>query len=318
MIYGHLPEDPQWQLLEHPLTMKQYLMLPHIHGTFFELNLNIVSPVYTHKITLEPGQSYGEVLIATSTDGVGLSGSLRDKSDTKIEGGDFVYFDHDQNLWRCRFAPQKVGNHPILIFGGKKSKANKSTLSCAVEFNFDIDHLSTATISYPITSSHFFSYHLQIVKPINTCYIDWSSDKNFPYCKILVRSPNDVHLSATVADSITGMNIENGTLVNFNSQESLWQYLFAPAASDASYKLTLFARYVNENQSHCFAQFYLQRIDKSMLQNYSLLPFTYGSFHEAKCHLYEPLDGILKRGSKIRFHCRIPDAHEMNITVDGQ
>ncbi|CAF4721381.1 unnamed protein product, partial [Rotaria sp. Silwood2] len=183
--------------------MKQYLMLPLTHEQFFELNLNIVLPVYTHNIALETGQSYGEVLIATPINDVELSGSLRDKSNTKIEGGDFVYFDRDQNLWRCRFAPQKAGNHTILIFGRKQNDVNKSTSSCTVEFIFDIDDLSATPISYPITWSHFFDYHLDIVKPVNTRYIDWPSDKNFPYCEILVRSPDDVHLSATMADSIT-------------------------------------------------------------------------------------------------------------------
>ncbi|CAF3844063.1 unnamed protein product [Rotaria sordida] len=318
MIYGHFPEDPQWQLLEHQLTMKQYLMLPHTHGEFFELNLNIVSPAYTRNIILETGQSYGEVLIATPINDVELSGSLRDESNTKIEGGDFVYFDHDRNLWRCRFAPQKAGNHTIVIFGRKKSNANKSTLSCAVEFTFDIDHLPTMPISYPITWSKFFDYHLEIVKPVNTRYIDWPLDKNFPYCEILVRSPDDVYLSAAMADGITGKKIENGTLVNFNSQESLWQCLFALPTSDTSYKLTLFAQHITENQSHCVAQFHLQQVHKLILQNYRRFPTTYGSFHEAKCYLFEPLEGILEQQSKIRFHCRIPGAHEVNITVDGQ
>ncbi|CAF4228900.1 unnamed protein product [Rotaria sordida] len=247
MIYEHLPVDPQWQLLEHPLTMEQFLKLPNTYPEFFELNLNIVSPVYTQKVTLEPGQSYGEVLIATPINDVKLSGSLRDESNTKIVGGDFVYFDRDRNLWRCRFAPQKAGNHTILIFGRKESNANKSTSSCAVKFTFDIDHLPTTPISYPITWSEFFDYHLEIVKPVNTRYIDWALYKNFPYCEILVRSPDDVHLSATMADGITGKKIENGTLINFNSQESLWQCLFAPATRDTSYKLTLFAQHITEN-----------------------------------------------------------------------
>ena len=98
MIYGHLPENPQWQLLAYPLTMKQYLMLPRTHEKFFELNLNIVSPVCTHKIILMAGETYGEVLIVIPANDVELSGSLRDESNTKIEGGDFVYFDPNQNL----------------------------------------------------------------------------------------------------------------------------------------------------------------------------------------------------------------------------
>ncbi|CAF1510067.1 unnamed protein product, partial [Rotaria sordida] len=195
MIYEHLPVDPQWQLLEHPLTMEQFLKLPYTYHTFFELDLNIVSPVCTQKVSLEPGQSYGEVLIETPTNDVELSGSLHDESNKKIEGGDFLDFDWNRKVWRCRFAPKKAGNHTILIFGRRKSDEENLTLGSAVEFVFDIDHLPTNPISYP---------------------------------------------------------------------------------------------------------------------------FTYGSFHEAKCYLFEPLNGVLKPGSKIQFHCRIPGAHEVNLTIDGQ
>ncbi|CAM4972784.1 unnamed protein product [Rotaria socialis] len=253
MIYGHLPEDPQWQLLKKPLTMEQYLMLPRTYGKFFELNLKIVSPIYTHKATLETGKSYGEVLIAAPTSDIELSGSLRDESKTTIEGGDFVYFDRDENLCRCRFAPQKVGNHTILIFAGKKTGTTTLASSCTVEFTFDIDQIPTVLISYPYIWSHFFDYHLEIIKPVNTRYIDWPSDKNNPYCEILVRSHDDVYVSGKITNSMSGKTIENGSL-----------------------------------------------------------------FQEAKCDLFEPLNGVLKRESKVTFRCRIPGAHEVSITIDGQ
>ncbi|CAF2141344.1 unnamed protein product [Rotaria magnacalcarata] len=318
MIYGHLPEDPQWQLLKKPLTMEQYLMLPRTYGQFFELNLKIVSPIYTHKVALETGKSYGEVLIAAPTSDIKLSGSLRDESETTIEGGDFVYFDRDENLWRCRFAPQKAGNHTILIFACKKADTTTSVSSCTVEFTFDIDQRPTIPISYPYIWSHFFDYHLEIIKPVNTRYIDWPSDKNSPYCEILVRSHDDLYVSGKITNSITGKTVENGSLVNFNSLESLWQCLFVPSNSHASYKLTLFAQHFNEKESHCAVQFDLKQSHQSTHQNYISLPITYSQFHEARCHLFEPLSGVLKRESKVLFRCRIPGAHEVSITIDGQ
>ena len=62
----------------------------------------------------------------------------------------------------------------------------------------------------------------------------------------------------------------------------------------------------------------MQQVNKKILQNCIYFPSIYSSFPEAKCHLFEPLNEVLKRGSTIQFHCQIPGAHEMNITVDGQ
>ncbi|CAF0762312.1 unnamed protein product [Adineta steineri] len=317
MIYKHLPEDPQYQLLAHPLAMKQYLMLPCAYDTFFELHLNIVSPICTPKITLKSGKKYGEILIATPDD-VTLSGSLRDKSGTKVEGGDFVFFDRDQKLWQCRFAPQKAGQHEILIFAGKKSDSKTSTLDGAVKFILDIDHLPAPTISYPHIWPEFFDHHLEIITPIDSRYVDWPIDKNRPYCEILVRSPDDVRLSARIKNCLSNKTIENGTLVNFDSQSKLWQCLFAPRANKASYELTLFACRGSGNQSQCVVQFNLEKTHRPLLSNSVHFPLTYSSFTEAKCHLFEPLHGVLKPGSTIKFHCQIPGAYEVKVTVDGQ
>ncbi|CAF1340556.1 unnamed protein product [Didymodactylos carnosus] len=37
-----------------------------------------------------------------------------------------------------------------------------------------------------------------------------------------------------------------------------------------------------------------------------------------KCHLYEPLNGILKKGAAATIHCRLPGATEVNMTVDSK
>ncbi|CAF4992287.1 unnamed protein product, partial [Rotaria socialis] len=44
MIYRHLPTDPDYQLLTHPITIEQYLMLPYVYPAFFTYDLQIVSP----------------------------------------------------------------------------------------------------------------------------------------------------------------------------------------------------------------------------------------------------------------------------------
>jgi hypothetical protein len=46
-------------------------------------------------------------------------------------------------------------------------------------------------------------------------------------------------------------------------------------------------------------------------------PETFLTFNETKCHLIEPLNGILRSGSTVHFRCRIPGAREVNMTVDG-
>jgi hypothetical protein len=318
MIYGHLPEDDQWQLLAYPLRLEEYLMLPHVYPIFFTLDLYIVSPACSAKVDLVEGEAYGLVLIQTSNNKAELCGVLKDKKGNKIVGGSLTFLDkEDQTLWECRFAPPKPGKYDIFIFAKEPDNQDQSFLTSAIQFAFDIDHLPSPSISYPLIWSQFFDYNLEIIKPANSHYIDWPSNNNTSYAEILVRSPNDVCISATMKDTVKGLNVEKGTLTNFDYETKLWQCLFAPSRAGVSFELTLFAKQLNEQKSHCVAQFDLRPIPKDNLKQCMTFPITYLPFNESKCYLFEPLNGVLQRASTVHFCCRIPGAREVNMTVDG-
>jgi hypothetical protein len=317
MIYGHLPEDDQCQLLMHPLTVKQYLMLPNVYSAFYTLDLQIVSPVYSPKVDLVNGKSYGLVLIRTLNNNVEVSGSLKDEANNKIEGGNMVYLDkEDQTLWRCQFAPPKPGKYNIFIYAREKNAQNQP-FAAVVQFSFDVDRLSSPPISYPVTWPHFFDYNLEIIKPMNSRYLDWPSKINNSYGEILVRSPDNVCISATMKDTSTAKNEANGTFVNFDHAAKLWQCLFVPSSTGVSFELTLFAQRSDEDKSHCVTQFSLRPIPMHSWKRSVTFPQTYVTFSSNKCHLFEPLDGVLRSGSTIHFRCQVPRAREVNITVDG-
>ncbi|CAF4388361.1 unnamed protein product, partial [Rotaria sp. Silwood2] len=317
MIYKHLPIDDECQLLAHPLTIKQYFTLPNTYPAFFTFDLDIVSPVHSAKVDLIKDESYGLILIRTSKNNVELSGSLEDETGNKIQDGHFIYLDKkDQTLWRCQFAPPKPGKYNIFIFAGEKNNQNESFSAAAVQFAFDVDHLPSPPISYPHIWSYFFNYDIEIVKPMNSRYIDWSSNTNINYCEIQVRSPDDVRVSAAIKDSSAGTNVKNGTLVNFDHETNVWQCLFAPSTAGVLFELTLFAQRQHENKSHSVVQFVLQPIPSDALKEFMTFPEIYLPFYNTRCHLMEPLNGILQSGSTVHFRCRIPGAQEVNITVD--
>jgi hypothetical protein len=44
---------------------------------------------------------------------------------------------------------------------------------------------------------------------------------------------------------------------------------------------------------------------------------TFGKFTEHKCQILSPLDGVLKRGTKVTIRCCIPNASSARISLDG-
>ena len=47
-------------------------------------------------------------------------------------------------------------------------------------------------------------------------------------------------------------------------------------------------------------------------------PKTYTQFETTKCRIYTPIHGILKRNSILPFHCLIPGATSILVTVDSK
>ncbi len=58
MIYHHFPEDDKWQLLQTPIKLTQYARMPKIRPSFFNFNLELISPLYQAHQSLVRDQSY--------------------------------------------------------------------------------------------------------------------------------------------------------------------------------------------------------------------------------------------------------------------
>ena len=198
MIYRHLPEDRQWQLLMSPISMNDFVRLPYVNSTFFELNLDVISPRHTNMASFNSSLGLAEVLVRASSDTV-FMGDITQTRSSKIKDACLVQYDADRQLWQCLFAPQGSGFHRLTLFARREKQTMKSK-----------------------TDENVYSEAIQF-----------------------------------------GLN--------------------APA---------------NIIKAKTF-------------------PLTYGLFTERKCQIVEPLEGVLKSGSKVTIHCRIPAAHCVRLTLDG-
>ncbi len=199
MIYRHLPEDPQWQLLASPLSMEEFIHLPFVDSTFFEHNLTIIYPRHSSTASFNPTLGLAEVLVQAPSD-TRLIGDITQASSDKIKNGCLVQYDTDRQLWQCLFAPQYSGFHVLTLYARReKHEAIKSKTE---------------------------------------------DEKYASAFQLGLHAPTDVIKGKT-------------------------------------------------------------------------FPLTYGLFTERKCQIFEPLEGVLKSGSKVTIHCRIPGASCARLLLDG-
>ncbi|CAM4925995.1 unnamed protein product [Rotaria socialis] len=243
MIYHHLPEDPKWQLLKSPIKMEEYLQMPKLRPLYFDLKLELVNPRNKNVISLLPGKSYAMVLLRASRN-VQLIADLEFNNE-KIDGGNHIMFDVPKQLYRCYFAPKKVGQHKINIYG-KEDASDKITYGGVLELTLDVKQLSKTAVSFPKTWDYFSNLHLQVISPQNTHVITLSN--GISNTQILIRTPEDVELMGRLENEAK-QKITGGHQIYYDRRKRIWRCDFAPDR-DGFFEATIFAKKTSNAASY--------------------------------------------------------------------
>jgi hypothetical protein len=137
--------------------------------------------------------------------------------------------------------------------------------------------------------------------------------ENAFFTEIRLSAPSDVQLSCSIA--YNGVKEEHCAFTQFDNDKQQWQLLFAPQCI-GPHRLVIYARRQSDTQEsfHPVAQFDL---NVTNLQNPIQFPITYAKFQTDKCRIYEPLNGVLKKGAIVPIHCVIPGATDVDLQVDS-
>ncbi|CAF2167308.1 unnamed protein product [Rotaria magnacalcarata] len=140
MICRHLPENTKWQLLRSPISMNDFLRLPEVEPTFFELGLDLVCPQQSSTVPFQQTLGIAEVLLRAPPN-VGLMSAIQQKGFNENKTQSIVQYDSIRQLWQCIFTPHRGGIHEALIFAGRPSenKTNdKNSYSCVATFGLHV------------------------------------------------------------------------------------------------------------------------------------------------------------------------------------
>jgi hypothetical protein len=193
-----------------------------------------------------------------------------------------------------------------------KKKTDPGIYLPAIAFKIEAKHVPSPPISYPITWQLFHDLGLRIEAPRNRSSAVWPD--NASYTEILIQAPDHIQLSSVI--KYDNVQIENGSLTQYNNEKKLWQLLFAPKRI-GQHEIIVYAKKTNDNESSWNAVVKFN-LDVKKLERPMKFPVIYTRFQTTKCQIYTPIDGILKKGSIVPIHCVIPGAKSVNLTVDSQ
>ncbi|CAF3640167.1 unnamed protein product [Rotaria socialis] len=169
MIYRHFPENTKWQLLRSPISMNDFLRLPDVEPTFFELGLDLVCPQQSSTVPFQQTLGIAEVLLRAPPN-VDLMSAIQQKGFNENKAQSIVQYDSIRQLWQCIFTPHRGGVHEALIFAGRPSenKTNdKNSYSCVATFGLHVPDGFKGAKTFPTTYSLFTQRKCQIFEPLN-------------------------------------------------------------------------------------------------------------------------------------------------------
>lgn len=156
-IYDHLPEDEKWQLLDKPITKKEYEEMPFLKATFFDDGLKLIS----HKKSIIQTDSQLEVVLSAPDD-VLLLTSLEQKNN-KLDNLTFVQREKDQ--FKINVIFPKAGEYTLRIFAKRKSE--KEMYNWAMDYKIITSSGNSGEIGFPLTYSSFGEHSVYIYSPLN-------------------------------------------------------------------------------------------------------------------------------------------------------
>lgn len=285
------------------------ISFPKTWRTFSELNLEIVWPCDTHLIKMDHGDTHTEILIRAPND-VELVGRLAAENNIRVPGGHCTYLDRRKAIWRCLFAPNRDGLFDAFILA--KRRLDPGSYAIAVRFRIKAKRIPIPPLSYPKTWQLFHDLDLQVETPRNSAVVLWPEFST--YAQMCIRTPDDVRLMSCIERN--GFRVESGSLTQFNREKQYWQLFFAPERT-GEHKLLVFVHCSTPDGiiSGIAAEFYLNVVQ---LRHSMKFPVIYSTFLMKKCRIYEPMDGILKRNTTVWIHCEIPNARQVDLTIDSK
>ncbi len=153
-VHSHLPADPQWQLLDEPLTVEQFHDLPDLKGEFFSFGLELTDDL--PRISQAEDETSIQVQVPQ---GVQLIPHLETAQGEVIEGRTFVdWGDQDVTI---EVAFPETGEYVVGLYARHPGDATYMEVA-SLGFRAEVEE---ARGTFPLTYSEFTERRCDLIQP---------------------------------------------------------------------------------------------------------------------------------------------------------
>lgn len=306
-IYGHLPEDPKWQLLDEPVSKEKFEDLAYLKSGFFNMGMRLIdkqngtiSSDSEANISLYAPE---DVLIMARLDRVG------ERAPSRRDYGEEILVQGAGDLYIIHLLPPSPGEYLLTIFAKRKDDSGPYWDVA----KYKVVEASGSNRSYPVVFDEFFALGLRLEDPTNGT-IEAKGLTN-----ITLYAPEDVLMAAGLEkldkSTSSGASSSKERSLSTFIQRAGDRYIISLMPPDAGeYVLTVFAKRKSDEGSYRGVMQYNVSASSGSKMSF---PETFGDFHENDVYLYIPLMGELPAGSNQTFMLKIPAAEDVAV-ISGE
>lgn len=157
-IFDHLPQDPQWQLLDRPVTTEEYVDLAFLRPTFFSVGFRIGSHPHARiaaadRVTITLG----------TTQPVQMSARVLDAANDRPLEGEFGFVQVAGGEAQIQAAFPRAGDYLIRIFA--KPQGAEGSLSWVMDYRVTASR-GVGNAMFPTTFTGFGARGAWLIEPL--------------------------------------------------------------------------------------------------------------------------------------------------------
>lgn len=310
-VYGHLPDDPKWQLLDDPISKEKFEDLAYLKSGFFDFGMRLgnqqngtVNSDVESNISLYVPE---DMLIMAKLDRAVESVGVPFRKDY----GEATLVQRAGELYIINLLPPSSGEYILIIFA--KRKEDEGHYWDVAKYR--VVEASGSNRSFPVVFDEFFALGLGLDDPTNGTIEADGSDGS---ANITLHAPDDVLMMAgleKMGSAASSSKASSKERISTFVQRLDDRYIISLLPPEmGEYALTVYAKRKDDKGSYRGVMQYNVSASSGSKIGF---PETFGDFNENDVYLYTPLTGELQAGLNQTFRLLIPTAEDA-VVISGE
>ncbi|MBN3325867.1 KY peptidase, partial [Atractosteus spatula] len=310
-IDTHCPDEPQWQLLDHPVPLEEFERRVFKTSEFYRMGLTILNPKHSHMVTVN-----GEATVSLGyRRPLDFTYQISQQSGiiTQDVSSSFGLLTISRMGMKLKLFPPACGIYDVKIFARPANTAGTFHWVCSFQLEWsgiNLNELFPPALSTSCgpgikTAQAGISKFSHTGAIINTqqgkCNITFHNSRDLELHAVLVKEPLKTSghpLSRHVLFTQTDCKVTVSVSLPEAGTYKLGLYAKTDSGQDFSHLCDYVLRCTSENRWPPF-------------------PSTYSAWRKG-CVLFEPRAGMLEPLSRVRFRVRCPGAHSICVVGESQ